>query len=576
MKRMVLSAVTLTIAVLALAPLATADVPQMINYQGRLTDSTGAPLDTAVSIVFTIYDDSTLGTSKWSETLLSVTVTDGLFNVILGGVNPISDTVFNDTARYLGIQVGADPEISPRTLLAAAPYSYRVSTVDKATGGQITGDLAVSGKVGIGVDNPEVNLHVEQATDIGDGTLVSARLGGQFDHWTYFGDNNSGRIRGGGEGYLYISSNPDGLGDKNLYFDASGSSIIMENCNVGIGSNTPDHKLTVVGGMAIQGNEALTQNPDHMQFGANYGSPNAGRICFGDGTGWKLRISRAMPLTDLFTFTDLGDLQMSHGSIRNTYTHLDDTTANVYVRNATGMWVGWAQGTIGIESTAGSHGAESKMGVFGGAAGDAGNKYGVYGSTGGSGNNYAVYGSTYWSGWAGYAGYFDRDAHVVGTLSKGGGSFKIDHPLDPENKYLQHSFIESPDMMNVYNGNVVLDANGEATVELPDYFEALNRDFRYQLTCIGGFAPVYVAEEISGNSFKIAGGQPGMKVSWQVTGIRQDKFAEANRIQVEVDKPANELGKYMHPEAFGLGAERGIHWEEHQYLERRLQSEEAQ
>ncbi|MGH9844628.1 MAG: hypothetical protein ACREEM_38400 [Blastocatellia bacterium] len=71
---------------------------------------------------------------------------------------------------------------------------------------------------------------------------------------------------------------------------------------------------------------------------------------------------------------------------------------------------------------------------------------------------------------------------MVGTLSKGGGSFKIDHPLDPENKYLYHSFVESPDMMNIYNGVVTLDETGQAEVELPDYFSALNRDFRYQFT----------------------------------------------------------------------------------------------
>ena len=139
---------------------------------------------------------------------------------------------------------------------------------------------------------------------------------------------------------------------------------------------------------------------------------------------------------------------------------------------------------------------------------------------------------------------------VTGTVSKGGGSFKIDHPLDPENKTLSHSFVESPDMMNIYNGNAVLDRRGEAVVTLPDYFQALNRDFRYQLTCIGGFAPVYIAREIRGNSFKIAGGKPGMKVSWQVTGVRQDAYANAHRIPVEQDKPAPERGTYLHPDAF--------------------------
>ena len=138
---------------------------------------------------------------------------------------------------------------------------------------------------------------------------------------------------------------------------------------------------------------------------------------------------------------------------------------------------------------------------------------------------------------------------VYGTLSKGAGSFKIDHPLDPENKYLYHSFVESPDMMNIYNGNVVLDDRGEAVVQLPDWFEALNQDFRYQVTCLHGYAPVYIDEEIDGNQFKIAGGKPGLKVSWQVTGVRHDAFANAHRIRVEEDKPAGERGTLLYPAA---------------------------
>jgi hypothetical protein len=131
---------------------------------------------------------------------------------------------------------------------------------------------------------------------------------------------------------------------------------------------------------------------------------------------------------------------------------------------------------------------------------------------------------------------------VTGNVTKGGGSFRIDHPLDPENKYLYHSFVESPDMKNIYDGLVVLDENGEVTVTVPDWFEALNQDFRYQLTCIGGYAPVYIATEISGNQFRIAGGRAGLKVSWQVTGVRHDAYANAHRIPVEVEKPASERG----------------------------------
>src|SRR6185295_9797953 len=97
--------------------------------------------------------------------------------------------------------------------------------------------------------------------------------------------------------------------------------------------------------------------------------------------------------------------------------------------------------------------------------------------------------------------------------------------LDPENKYLYHSFVESPDMKNIYDGNVVTDEHGNATVELPDYFEALNRDFRYQLTVIGTFAQAIIAAEIRENRFKIKTNAANVKVSWQVTGIRQDAFA---------------------------------------------------
>ncbi len=143
--------------------------------------------------------------------------------------------------------------------------------------------------------------------------------------------------------------------------------------------------------------------------------------------------------------------------------------------------------------------------------------------------------------------------HVNGNLSKGGGSFKIDHPLDPANKYLYHSFVEAPDMMNIYNGRAVLNERGRAEVIMPDYFEALNRDFRYQLTAIGAPAPnLHIAQEISDGLFAISGGQPGQVVCWSVTGIRQDVYANANRIPVEEEKAAADRGTYLHPQAFGL------------------------
>jgi hypothetical protein len=163
----------------------------------------------------------------------------------------------------------------------------------------------------------------------------------------------------------------------------------------------------------------------------------------------------------------------------------------------------------------------------------------------------------------GFAAFFLGDVDVDGNLSKAGGSFKIDHPLDPSEKYLYHSFVESPDMMNIYNGNVTTDAQGNANVTMPDWFEALNRDFRYQLTVIGTFAQAIVATEMANGSFSIKTDKPNVKVSWQVTGVRQDAWANAHRIPVEQVKPEKERGSYLHPELFGAPREKSIAWARH-------------
>jgi hypothetical protein len=225
--------------------------------------------------------------------------------------------------------------------------------------------------------------------------------------------------------------------------------------------------------------------------------------------------------------------------------------------------------------------SQSSTGVLGlsdngdGVHGGSDNGYGVVGH---SGNSAGLYGDSIND----YAAVLDGKVKITGNLEKAGGSFKIDHPLDPANKYLCHSFVESPDMKNVYDGVVVLDRKGKAEIELPDWFGALNQDFRYQLTAIGAPGPnLYIAEEITeattntkyssksssnknknknnnNSRFKVAGGASGMKVSWQVTGIRRDPWANANRIQVEEDKPDKERGYYLHPDLYGQPEENGI------------------
>jgi len=169
----------------------------------------------------------------------------------------------------------------------------------------------------------------------------------------------------------------------------------------------------------------------------------------------------------------------------------------------------------------------------------------------------------------GLAGNFVGAVKVTGLFSATVKLFKIDHPLDPGNKYLNHASVESSEMKTIYDGIAVLDAHGEAFVELPDWFDALNTSVRYQLTPIGVPAPdLHIAEEVSDNRFKIAGGPPRLKVCWQVTGVRHDSFARAQPLLVEEEKSAEERGYFLHPEHLGYPGERGIAWAQNSELMR--------
>jgi trimeric autotransporter adhesin len=146
---------------------------------------------------------------------------------------------------------------------------------------------------------------------------------------------------------------------------------------------------------------------------------------------------------------------------------------------------------------------------------------------------------------------------------------KIDHPLDSANKYLSQSSLQSPDIINFYNGNVVTDADGNAVV-MPEWFEAVNRDFRYQLTVMGQFAQAIVASKIFGDKFAIRTDKPNVEVSWQVTGIRSDAWANAHPVQVEAQKSGSERGHYIHPELYGAPEESSIEWARHPQMMKEL------
>jgi len=223
-------------------------------------------------------------------------------------------------------------------------------------------------------------------------------------------------------------------------------------------------------------------------------------------------------------------------------------------------------GDLYTSTTLGGNGVFGEGGIGGGTDGEGGvffgGDYSTYGdgilATSGSANS--------------WAGLFQGNVGINGLLVGGGAAFKIDHPLDPANQYLSHSAVESPDMLDIYNGNVVTDANGDAVVELPEWFESLNRDFRYQLTVIGQFAQAIISSEVANHQFGIKTDKPGVKVSWLVTGVRQDAWANAHRIPVEEQKSARERGHYLNPELYGAGQEAGIEWTRHPQIMKRIKA----
>jgi hypothetical protein len=180
-------------------------------------------------------------------------------------------------------------------------------------------------------------------------------------------------------------------------------------------------------------------------------------------------------------------------------------------------------------------------------------------------------------GIGGLAGHFVGKTQVVGDfVVSGTKSFHIDHPLDPANKYLNHFAVESNEVLDTYSGNVTTDEVGTASVKLPDYFKALNTNYRYQLTVIGQFAQAIVLQEIENNRFVIKTDKPSVKVSWQVTGVRSDAYIKAHAMPVEEDKPEQERGYYLTPEVFGQPEEQSISWLYHSDLMRKSKELEQQ
>ncbi len=251
-----------------------------------------------------------------------------------------------------------------------------------------------------------------------------------------------------------------------------------------------------------------------------------------------------------------------HGGSRGTPLVVNSDSGNVGIQVNMDATTGTTEGGRFVNDSTEGVGVRGRVlansgatiGVWGET--DSATGYGVYGeATRGTGRSYGVYGATDSSDALAYGVY------AAGNLgSSGVKTFLIDHPLDPGNAYLIHYSAEGPEPQNIYNGVITLDALGEAWVELPVYFDAINTDPRYQLTAIGGPAPLlHVAQKIAGNTFLIAGGDPGMEVSWEVKARRSDPGTRRMTIEAVRPKTGKDVGRYLQPEVYGQPKSMAIH-----------------
>jgi hypothetical protein len=552
-----------------------------ITYQGRLLDRDGNPVpDDSYSVSFAIFDDAVAGNKLWTETS-DVTVSKGLFSVLLGQVNSL-DAVFAGQPLWLAINVAKDGEVAPRIPISYVPYAFRAANAEKLGGSlpaafapashthsatQITADTLSTARYsayadlgsegylgslgGIAVNNgevqPKLNADVlddqngvfyQNATNLIAGTLST-------DRYSAYADLGAEGLLGDASGDL---ARNDGVIQTNLSADMLDG---VHSAGFALSSHSHDPSYVNVTGDTMNGT-LIVSVPSGGSHGISSGTASTASGAAGvegrnTGAGYGV-LAGSTSNHGIYAWTDSTTAGVAGVSARA------GTTTGIGLNQEVGVR-GDARDGIGVAGL-----SSSSMAIFGYSSGSRGVEaegydFGVfaYAFAPSSIASYGLY-SRNDNSTNGYAGYFQGRVHVNGNLSASGSKpFRIDHPLDPANKYLYHFAVESPEVRNLYEGTVALDANGEATVILPDYFNALNADtgFNYQLTCIGGYAPVYVAEEISGNQFKIAGGKPGLKVSWQVTAIRDDPYLRDHPIQAEEEKTAGERGKYQYPQGYG-------------------------
>ena len=544
-----LSLICSVLQVSAQQPLASGIVPPVVKFGGVLSDVNGKPTTGTVGLTFSLYKESQGGAALWVETQNASLDKTGHYTVMLGSATSQgipADVFASGEARWLGVQAQGQTE-QPRTLLMSVPYALKA--LDAETVGGLPPSAFVKAAAPGGASS--ANLNTPGAAITGTGTA---------NHIT-----------------KWLS--PTKLGNSNIFDGSAGK--------VGIGTTAPGATLDVNGTAVIRSNATvngtLGSGPITATSSSSGGTgvyANAGSSGGSNGviaSGATGVAGYATVAGGIAVYGNAGNSTASNGVVGYGATGVAGNSTitgsyGTYGSGSTGVWgnstgTGANVGVLGLGST-GVSGSGDAFGVLGQSSSSSGSGGGFSNSS--SGDALFTYNQS-----GGYAAFFDGDVDVDGNLSKAGGSFKIDDPLDPANKYLYHSFVESPDMMNIYNGNATTDGQGSAVVQLPEWFETLNRDFRYQLTTIGQFSQAIVASKVANHQFTIKTDKPNVEVSWQVTGIRQDAWANAHRIPVEVPKAQRDRGLYLHPELFGAPADKSIALAHHPMMQKLLKQKAA-
>jgi hypothetical protein len=570
----------------------------LIRFSGVAKDETGKPMPGVLGITFAFYKDEQAGAPLWIETQNIQADAAGHYSALLGSATadgvPLSLFISTE-AHWISMQISGQPE-SARVLLLSVPYALKAADAETLGGLPASAFVQTNPAEAPGSAttakpaNANSNANPAAAAVTGSGTAdyiplwtSASKLGNSILYQT--GGNVGVATKTPGAKLDTVGT---AIGVRGTSSGATGTGVFgratnTKGVNFGVQGQTAS---TAAGSAGVSGNDTATTGQVYGVFGStNSTTTNAMGVSGYEGAtkGQVYGVNGNTSSTGPFAAAVNGYEGATTGQVYGVYGSTSSTTnyaagVSGYEGAATGQVWGISGGTDSPDGAGVSGYDSATSGGTGGsftAAGTSGTAIGVFGQTsspGGAGGaftnlsggtapvivgNGASYKQIFQVNAAG-DGFFAGNLNVTGKLTKGSGSFKIDDPLDPANKYLSHSFVESPDMMNVYNGNVTTDKHGLATVVLPDYFEALNRDFRYQLTVIGQFAQAFVAKKIANNRFVIRTSKPNVELSWQVTGIRQDAYANAYRIQVEEEKPPQEQGHYLHPELFGASEQQAI------------------